>query len=457
MCIKQKKIFLIVIIFFISSLFLTSYKSETPFNSIDETINQSQLSKNSIVSVSIRDIQSEKLVYQRDANLLLHPASTLKAFTTPVILDVLTKNLSTGLYKDNKGNIYLKLCADPQLNTEKLSDLIMDFKMKGYRRIKGSLYVDDSAIDDIPWGTGWMWDDENNSYMPKFNAYNLNRNLISVKVSPTELNQKPKVEITPCYPVKIINNAVTSNETNFSVERKVWKNPENLYVDGKISVLTAKILPVGNPEIFFKYQLQKIIKENKIKFSGQYKTVKLPVDAVLISEISHNILDEVKITNKQSDNLAAESLFKIAGAEYTGLTGSTENGLKAFNSFYSKLGIDTSEISIVDASGVSQNDLLTANWMTNALAKLYKSQNFETYKSTLATPLESGTLQNRLAGLKGKLFAKTGTNAGVSAISGYLTDISGKTYSFAIIIQNFKDRSKPAKELEDEILTILGI
>lgn len=452
MCIKQKKNFFIVFIFLISSLFLTSYKSETPFNSIDETINQSQLSKNSIVSVSIRDVQSENLVYQRNANLLLHPASTLKAFTTPVILDVLTKNLSTGLYKDNKGNIYLKLCGDPQLNIEALSTLIEDFKIKGYNRIKGSLFLDDSAIDDIPWGTGWMWDDENNSYMPKFNTYNLNRNLIAVKVTPTGLNQKPKVEIIPYYPVKIINNAVTSNETNISVERKVWKNPENLYVDGKISVLAERTLPVGNPEIFFKYQLQKIIKDNKIKFSGHYKTAKLPVDSILISEVSHNLLDEVKITNKQSDNLAAETLFKLAGAEYTGLTGSTESGLKAFKSFYSKLGINTSELSVVDASGVSQNDLITANWMTNALLKLYKSANFERYKSTLATPLESGTLQNRLSSFQGKLFAKTGTNAGVSAITGYLTDKSGKTYSFAIIIQNFKDSAKPAKELEDEIL-----
>ena len=84
MKIKKNPPFLIVVVFLISSLFLTSYTSETPFNLIDETINQSQLSKNSIVSVSIRDIQSENLIYQRYANLLLHPASTLKAFTKDI-------------------------------------------------------------------------------------------------------------------------------------------------------------------------------------------------------------------------------------------------------------------------------------------------------------------------------------------------------------------------------------
>jgi serine-type D-Ala-D-Ala carboxypeptidase/endopeptidase (penicillin-binding protein 4) len=465
----KTKTCLLSLIFLISSLFLTAYKLNAPFDSIDRIINQNPLSKNSIISVSIREIQNEKVVYQRDANLLLHPASTLKAFTTPVILDVLGNNynLSTGIYKDNKGNIYLKLCGDPMLTTEELSKLLSGFKTKGYNKIKGSLIIDDSAVDDIFWGTGWMWDDENNPYMPKFNAYNLNRNLITVKITPTNLNKKPNVEISPYYPVKIVNNAITALssslrggtsvptwQSKISAERKVWENPETIYIDGKISAVTEKILPVANPENFFKYQLTKTIKDNKIRFSGRYKRAKLPDNTVLITEISHNLLDEVKFTNKNSDNLAAETLFKLAGAGYTGQEGSTKNGLKAFNDFYSKLGLDTSEISIVDASGVSQNDLITANWMTNALTNLYKRKNFETYKSTLAVPSEMGTLQNRLTDLKGKLFAKTGTNAGISAIAGYLTDKCGKTYAFSIIIQNFKGSANPAKELEDSILLL---
>ena len=452
------KFLIIFAIFLISTLFLSGYESTYSFNSINNTINNSKLSKKSVVSVSIREIQSEKVLYQRDASLLLHPASTLKAFTTPVILNVLGANykLSTGIYKDSKGNIYLKLCGDPHLSIEDISKLILGLKAKGYNTINGSLLIDDSAIDDVFWGTGWMWDDENNPYMPKYNAYNLNRNLIKVKISPTQPNQKPKVVIAPYYPVKIINNAVSSHENSISVERKVWKNVESIYVEGKISSATEKIIPVANPENFFKYQLTKAIKNNKIYFSGQYKKAKLPASAVLITEVSHKLLDELKITNKKSDNLAAEALFKLAGGKYTRHTSSTENGLKAFNDGYSKLGHDTSTISVVDASGVSQNDLITADWMTLALTKLYKSGSFVTYKSTLAAPSEIGTLQNRLLNLKGRLYAKTGTNAGVSAITGYVTDKYGNTFAFSIVIQNFKDSSKPAKELEDAILQVFN-
>lgn len=441
----------------VSAGFLSAYKPDNFSNSVDMLINQSKLSKNSIVSVSFRDPHTGEVIYQKDANLLLHPASILKSMTTPAILNTLgvNYNLSTGIYKDSKGNIYLKLSGDPMLKSGELSKLVSSFKSKGFNAIKGNLYIDDSTINDIPWGTGWMWDDENNPYMPKYNSYNVDRNTISVKVIPAQINKKPKVEISPYYPVKIINTALTSNVNNLSVERKVWKNQEAVYISGKVSAASVVMLPVGSPENFFKYQLTNAIRKNNIKFSGSYKCSKLPKDSKMISEISHKLIDELKITNKYSDNLAAETLFKIAGAKYTGNQGSTDSGIKAFNNFYSGLGVDVSEISIADASGVSQNDLITANWISFALSKLYKSPIFPSYKTTLAVPSGEGTLHNRLETLKGRLFAKTGTNAGVSSIAGYITDASGCTYAFAIIIQNFKGDSKPAKELENNILQIL--
>lgn len=443
------KIFSIIIIFS-SSFLLLANKSD----SIHDIIEKSPIAKNSTISISVRDTRTEKIIYECNANLLLHPASALKAYTTPVILDKLGINskISTGIYSDKSGNIYLKLSGDPLLQTNELSKLLSKFKAKDYTEIKGCLYVDDSSIDDIPWGTGWMWDDENNPYMPKISAYSLNRNIISIKIIPTGINQKPTVKISPYYPVKIVNNAITSNINSISAERKIWKSAETIFISGKIFKTTQIELPIGSPENFFKYRFLAAAKDAGIKFSGSYKKAAIPKNAVLIAEISHNTVDEVRHLNKYSDNLAAESLFKLAGRKFTGKKGTTENGFLAFKDFYSKRGLGTSEIYIVDASGVSHNDLITANWMTLALAKLTKWQNFNSYKSTLAIPGNSGTLQNRLEELAGRLSAKTGTNAGMSSITGYLNDKTGKPLAFAIIIQNFKGSSKPAKELEDSIL-----
>jgi len=362
-------------------------------------------------------------------------------------------DIKTSLYKF-KNNIYIKLSGDPFLTGEDLFNLFKMAKFRGLSEINSYIVIDDSAIDDIPWGTGWMWDDDNNALMPKYNSYNLDHNLVKVKVIPTKENNKPNVSVIPYYPLKIINNSLTSNNNNLTIEKHSWQNPDNLYITGIVSSLQERDVSVEFPEKYFMFRLKQILNANNIN----YKTIvkgKIPAQAVLIGEIKHNLLEEVSKINKNSDNLAAETLFKLSGGKYSGKVGTTEHGLKAFNEFYSKLDADPSELFIVDASGVSHNDLIETNWMTLAFSKLYNKPDIDIYLHTLAIPGEAGTLSNRLKDLSGVLWAKTGTHAGISGICGYLRTNSGRIYSFAILVQNFKGTSLAAKKLEDDILKSL--
>ena len=63
-----------------------------------------------------------------------------------------------------------------------------------------------------------------------------------------------------------------------------------------------------------------------------------------------------------------------------------------------------------------------------------------------------GTLSNRMLYFKDKLFAKTGTLQNVSAIAGYLTAESGKTYAFCIIINDAKSTGFEKKAFEEYVL-----
>lgn len=350
---------------------------------IDRVINNDELSKTAVISVSVRDANSGKIIYERDGNLLLHPASTLKAFISPVILKYLgaDNSVKTSLYKDNKG-LYLKLCGDPLLTQDDLKALFKDAN-------HNVLTIDDSAIDDVEWGVGWMWDDESNPLMPKISAYNVNHNL---------------------------------------------------------AILDNKVIPVKSPKENFL---------SLLNFNGRVKTSKVPENAVLVSEISRSVKEQIENINKNSDNLAAETLFKLAGSRYKGGTGTTEAGIEAFMDFYTSLGADPSEQLIIDASGVSHNNLVQANWMTLALHKLFNTPEFKDYPETLAKPGENGTLQNRLTHLSGNLWAKTGSLAGISGITGYMRTKRGKTYTFAILIQNVKGDLTTAKQFEDSILNEL--
>ena len=57
-------------------------------------------------------------------------------------------------------------------------------------------------MDGIEWGVGWMWDNDTNPLMPKYSAFNLDQNLIKIKVQPTN----------PGKPAKIISSNTAGNK-----------------------------------------------------------------------------------------------------------------------------------------------------------------------------------------------------------------------------------------------------
>ena len=63
-----------------------------------------------------------------------------------------------------------------------------------------------------------------------------------------------------------------------------------------------------------------------------------------------------------------------------------------------------------------------------------------------------GTLKNRMLYFGDKLKAKTGTLSDVSAITGYITTVSGKILAFDIMINDAKSTPSEKKMLEEYIL-----
>ena len=104
-----------------------------------------------------------------------------------------------------------------------------------------------------------------------------------------------------------------------------------------------------------------------------------------------------------------------------------------FNDYCSKNNLDNSRIRISDASGVSKNNLVSADFITEFL-KLNKDNEV---LAKLPKPGE-GTLTHRLVPIKNNLRAKTGTLSDISTIAGYLKTRSGKNYVFCIMINDMK-------------------
>lgn len=436
-------------IFLLSLLMLFTFQLSAFSNQIDSTIASSNVNKGG-VAVSIKDVTTGKIVYSYNDKKPSVPASTLKIVTTAASVDTLGKdyNFSTKLYKNTNNELYLKLGADPFLTSANLNKMFNTAKNKNIVEPK-ALFIDDTIFDNIEWGEGWQWDDDLNPLMPKYSSYNLDKNLLNIVIAPTTESAPVDIYTTKFYPTTFMNLATTGKVNDIKFSRNNNISPDILTVEGTVYKQITKQIPINNLKRYFVLRCEDAIKNAKIEYYSKINSKKLPATNIyLVDEVTHPISDAINAIFKNSNNMVAESVFKLAGAKYANNRGSLENSQKMLNAYFDKIGIDYSDIRIVDGSGVSKNNLLTADFMSEFLLKMYSSEDF---RKALATAGE-GTLTDRMLYFRGNLRAKTGTHCSESAIAGYITSRSGKTYAFDIMINDPKSKNVEKKSLEEYIL-----
>lgn len=421
-------------------------------DSINKVIADSNISKGAI-SVCVKDLKTGKTVFNLNEDKPVNPASTQKLVTSAAALYTLGEDykFKTSLYKSTNNDLYLKLGADPYLSSKDLETLFSAAKAKNILEPK-MIYIDDYILDSVNWGEGWQWDDDLNPLMPKFGSYNLDRNLLKIIVAPTASGSPANVYPEVFYPITFMNLVTTGKENNITISHNSNIAPNMLQIEGTVHSLTNRIIPVNNMKRYFRLRLENSISESKMAYYGKIAEKKLPDKNVyLIKSIEHPVTDAIKDILQKSDNMMAETLFKVAGGKYVNNTGSIDSAINMFNDFCSKYGLKPEEIKIVDGSGVSKNNLMTADFMTDFLVVESKLPNFELYKDSMAYP-GIGTLTNRMLYFKDNLKAKTGTLTDVSAIAGYIKTQRGQEYAFDIMINDPKSKPADKKMLEEYIL-----
>lgn len=423
--------------------------------SITKTLNSLNVNK-SAVSVSVKEINTGNIIYSLNDRAPMHPASTLKLVTSSASYDALGQdfNFVTGLYKSTNNDLYLKLSGDPFLKSSDLEYLMSEAKAKNIIEPK-NFYLDDTLFDNVEWGEGWQWDDDLNPSMPKFSIYNLDKNLLKIEISPTSNNMPADIIVKPFYPITFMNLVNTDRKAKnngISIEKNSSIASNILNISGTVAKTSVLFIPVNDTKRYFTLRLEDALRDKKIEYYKSIKSAKLPTDNIyLVAEVKHEISYAMSDILKNSNNLTAETLFKTAGAKWTNSAGSAENSVKMLNDYLTKTGIYIDDIKVVDGSGVSKNNILTADFMTDFLVYKSKDENFENFKALLPSPGE-GTLKNRMLYFKEALRAKTGTLSDSSAIAGYITSRKGKTYVFDIMINDAKTSPADKKNIEEQIL-----
>lgn len=448
----MKRIVKLLSLFFILIGFVGTASARPFGNPIQSAIKKADISSSALISVSFREIHSGKKAFEMNSKTPMSPASIQKIATILPSIDALGSDyeFKTQLYKNKDNNLYIKLGADPYFSTKDLKGLIKTLSDSKIVSTK-AFYIDDSILDSNEWGEGWQWDNDLNPLMPRFGSYNMDKNLITINICPTTQGAPADISTEVFYPTAFINNVVTGDKSDIKLERKNYISPDVINADGTVSKDLTIQIPVNYPRRYFILRLEDTLRRYKISYYGDFNRLKLPKNISLVSEVTHPLSSAVDDVLKRSDNMIAETVFKVAGGKYTKETGSSEAAIEMFNDYYKKLGVNTDNIKIVDGSGVSKNNLITADFMTEILLKTAQNKGFDDFKEHMASP-GVGTLNDRMLYFKDNLKAKTGTLTNVSSIAGYLTAKSGKTYAFCVMINDPKSKSADKKSFEEYVL-----
>ena len=432
----MKKILAAILMF----LCVLSADAKVVKRDINTVISESGIPKESI-SVSVKNLSTGKTVYRLNDKILTHPASVQKILTLPAFMEILGEDyeFSTKIFKRGETDYLIKLGADPFLDSSDLKTLIKEIDKQTARKI----FIDDTVIEQKDWGEGWQWDDDMNTSMPRFNSYNLDNNLMRITVMQ---NNGQICIINPSkYPLVFFNEVTIGDKTDVQISRDSSTN--TITLKGTIAEAYTTLIPVNNLKRYFNIKLTQALENRNIYLKEHFTQSKNLISDKLLAEIKHPITNAENEILKNSNNMMIEIVGKLAGAKAYKKTGTDIDGINVFKEFCKQKSIDTSAIRIVDASGVSKNNLVNTDFVTDFLVKMKDNKTL----AKMAHPSE-GTLSERMIPLKDNLSAKTGTLSDISSIAGFLTSKNGTKYAFCIIINDPQSSKSEKVNLEDYII-----
>ena len=232
--------------------------------------------------------------------------------------------------------------------------------------------------------------------------------------------------------IELISNVKENKIINFNIveiDSKLywpngWTNTDKLYEYG--SPITSLAIESNHNKYDDIYALKNFIKnylKNKfpnskiyINFFDSEKTFYLKNFKEINKVYSTPILSLLTLTNSESHNFTAESLFKNASNTWN------DNNYIKLKRWLENKGLPATNAYFADASGLSRKNKITTKLVVLFLDKMRYFNDFKAYQSTLSITGVRGTLAKRFVNseLSGKFFGKTGTLSNVFALSGFL-------------------------------------
>jgi D-alanyl-D-alanine carboxypeptidase/D-alanyl-D-alanine-endopeptidase (penicillin-binding protein 4) len=422
---------------------LLSACSPTLYSKLNSRVDENDLN----ISLVVKDLKNNKLLYSHHPSRLFNPASTTKIFTAFSALSLLGDDYTykTKLYKDGK-NYYLKFVGDP---TFKHTDLIK--LLANIDHIEGNIIIDDAGYDQNYYSDGETFDDQIFCYAAPTSAIIIDKNCFKTKFKLTGNDLKTISK----YGSLELKTDIKYKKSE-DCELKLRETGRNSYdITGCYNSTEPLPLQVAikDPRLLAEDSIRLALAQLKTNYNKPILFANIPSSAKLIAEHNSPTLKAiVKEMLTESDNLIAKSLSKKIGETYFNTQGSFALGQKAMRHILPEL----KGISLTEGSGASRYNFISGEHLIKLLETAANNDNFV---YSLATPVENGTLKKRKFNSCSsyKIYAKTGTLRGVSSLAGYLIPIGTKrpTHAFSILINGYTKPTNQIKALEDSIVNLI--
>jgi D-alanyl-D-alanine carboxypeptidase/D-alanyl-D-alanine-endopeptidase (penicillin-binding protein 4) len=448
-------------------------------------------------AVKIVSLDSGKTWFEQDAHKLVSPASNSKLYTMALALDKLGGDyrIRTSLYAaarpDTAGTLSGDLIVygrgDPGFNARRfngdifraLQPLVAALTNAGVREISGDLIADESYLVGARYGSGWVWDDLNYYYGAEISALTINDNTVRVSVKPGGVIGSPaQLSLSPANDYFVLSNRTQTVATNGPQALNFYRPLEQnvVYVSGTIPLRAAEAsstVTVPDPANLFAALFREALVRNGIKVHGQTRTANWltrqaqPLNFAALIELgaveSQPMRELNKEVQKPSQNLYTDLMLAHVGAvereralarrdatalapsseTVVGATTSEDLGIRELDKFLAKIGVKRGDVRFEEGSGLSRNNLLTANATITLLQHMSRHPEAAAYVDALPIAGVDGTLRNRMKGTRaeGNVRAKTGTLRWANGLSGYVTTAAGERLAFSLFLNRYANPS----------------
>jgi D-alanyl-D-alanine carboxypeptidase/D-alanyl-D-alanine-endopeptidase (penicillin-binding protein 4) len=443
--------------------------------------------------------ENGRLLYSRNADRLFIPASNTKLVVAAVASALLPPDwrAKTSIYGGPvvggvlMGDLVLYGRGDPTMDRRcyatdstlpgvcdtdpffRMRQLADSLRARGVRLVEGDVVGDGSYFESTLVHPNWEQFDLNWWYAAPVSGLGFNDNSVDFTWQAGPAAGAPAaITMTPDLgDVAFENRTVTVPAGGESdVGDRFFRHPGTLQIwaEGTVALDNPprkESFALPDPNLYSARALRQAMADVGIAVTG---TTRSTTDSTLHAELrtraplaevaSRPVRDWIFPILNTSQNWFAEMLLKQLGKQF-GRGGSWPDGLDVERRFLiDSVRIDSTQISLSDASGLSSSNLMSPLAFTQMLRYMRRHPRYATFAAGLPLAGAAGSLKTRFVGtpLTGRVRAKTGSISRVNSLSGFIELDRGRVLTFSVQANHHAQPSRAILAAIDSVVVEMG-